>query len=470
MRSASVVAIALLATLSLVAPTVAPVASAGASPADAAEGPTVDTASERSAAALTANGSPAQNRSAAQSDGLEPADPKTVIAVRLQENGDAVWTIRSRFRVNTSNESAAFDELVANVRSGRASVGYSRALFQRYANASAAATGRDMRIEDPRWFGTVDDGVGVLAYRFTWTNFSEKRGNWINVTDTFRSDSGTWFPALEDGQRLVVYPPEGYAVKGSPPDKGPRLSDGALVWEGPRTFEPGYLQAKYIEQAGGDGTTTDPGPNSEDADLLLILLGAGLLVLIVSVGAGGYFLARQQEEGDGDAPAGAAADGTAANGGATAEAGDAAGAPAGESGDSPADADPSATDGTVADAGADAAAGDAASGAAADTDGDAASGTDAGTDDGAAAGAAAGAAGEDDEVDVELLSDEERVERLLTKNGGRMKQANIVKETGWSNAKVSQLLSAMDDDDRIDKLRIGRENLITLPDEDVTDL
>jgi len=75
-----------------------------------------------------------------------------------------------------------------------------------------------------------------------------------------------------------------------------------------------------------------------------------------------------------------------------------------------------------------------------------------------------------DEIDVELLSDEERVERLLEQNGGRMKQARIVKETGWSNAKVSQLLSSMDEDDRIDKLRIGRENLISFPDEDVTEI
>ena len=74
-----------------------------------------------------------------------------------------------------------------------------------------------------------------------------------------------------------------------------------------------------------------------------------------------------------------------------------------------------------------------------------------------------------DERDVELLSDEERVLRLLEANDGRMKQANIVKETNWSNAKVSQLLSAMDDEGDIDKLRIGRENLISLPDEDVTD-
>jgi hypothetical protein len=80
------------------------------------------------------------------------------------------------------------------------------------------------------------------------------------------------------------------------------------------------------------------------------------------------------------------------------------------------------------------------------------------------------AAAAESEVDVELLSDEERVERLLEQNGGRMKQASIVKETGWSNAKVSQLLSSMEEADRIDKLRIGRENLISFPDEDVTDI
>ena len=75
----------------------------------------------------------------------------------------------------------------------------------------------------------------------------------------------------------------------------------------------------------------------------------------------------------------------------------------------------------------------------------------------------------DDEIETELLSDEERVERLLSSNGGRMKQADIVKETDWSNAKVSQLLSAMEEDGRIDKLRIGRENLISFPDEEITD-
>ncbi|ELZ34385.1 helix-turn-helix transcriptional regulator [Halorubrum distributum] len=82
------------------------------------------------------------------------------------------------------------------------------------------------------------------------------------------------------------------------------------------------------------------------------------------------------------------------------------------------------------------------------------------------AGAAAAEAADDDEEDLSLLSDEERVERLLNANGGRMRQADIVAETGWSDAKVSQLLSAMADEGRVEKLRLGRENLISLPDDE----
>lgn len=78
-------------------------------------------------------------------------------------------------------------------------------------------------------------------------------------------------------------------------------------------------------------------------------------------------------------------------------------------------------------------------------------------------GPAAAEAGEP--ASEELLSDEERVLRLLRAEGGRMKQVDIVEETDWSNAKVSQLLSSMAEEDQIEKLRIGRENLISLPDD-----
>jgi len=64
--------------------------------------------------------------------------------------------------------------------------------------------------------------------------------------------------------------------------------------------------------------------------------------------------------------------------------------------------------------------------------------------------------------DEELLSDNDRVIKLLEESGGRMKQVNIVEETDWSKSKVSMLLSDMEDEGEISKLRVGRENIISL--------
>ncbi len=62
----------------------------------------------------------------------------------------------------------------------------------------------------------------------------------------------------------------------------------------------------------------------------------------------------------------------------------------------------------------------------------------------------------------ELLTDEDRVIQLLKGNGGKMKQSKIVKETEWSKSKVSTLLSGMEEEEKIKKLRLGRENIIEL--------
>jgi flagellar basal body-associated protein FliL len=66
----------------------------------------------------------------------------------------------------------------------------------------------------------------------------------------------------------------------------------------------------------------------------------------------------------------------------------------------------------------------------------------------------------------ELLSDEDRVLKLLEDNGGRMRQVSIVEETEWSKSKVSMLLSDMESEGEISKLRVGRENIISLAGEE----
>ncbi|MFC7007451.1 helix-turn-helix transcriptional regulator [Halalkalicoccus salilacus] len=46
---------------------------------------------------------------------------------------------------------------------------------------------------------------------------------------------------------------------------------------------------------------------------------------------------------------------------------------------------------------------------------------------------------------------------------GRMRQTRIVERTDWSKSKVSMLLSEMEADGALHKLRVGRENIISLP-------
>jgi hypothetical protein len=66
----------------------------------------------------------------------------------------------------------------------------------------------------------------------------------------------------------------------------------------------------------------------------------------------------------------------------------------------------------------------------------------------------------------EPLTDEEQVLELLDDNGGRLWQTAIYEETDWSKAKVSRVLSRMEQHEQVSKIAIGRENIITLPGEE----
>ena len=88
------------------------------------------------------------------------------------------------------------------------------------------------------------------------------------------------------------------------------------------------------------------------------------------------------------------------------------------------------------------------------------------TDD-AAGGAdgTAAAAGGDATPDEELLSNEERVLRLLNDRGGRVKQQDVAGEFDWTDAKTSQVVNSLKDEGEIDVFRLGRENVLVLPEE-----
>ena len=90
-------------------------------------------------------------------------------------------------------------------------------------------------------------------------------------------------------------------------------------------------------------------------------------------------------------------------------------------------------------------------------------GDDSNTDDTAGGAGAEAAAG----PPPELLSNEERVLQLLEDNGGRMKQQAVADRLDWTAAKTSQVVGDLRDDDEVEAFRLGRENVLTLPDVDI---
>ncbi len=347
----------------------------------------------------------------------QPQAEGTHLEAQLQDNGDAAWNVTFRIPIEDDEDRADFEAFAERFEAGETDPDLGVEAFERAAEEASTASDREMRVGSIRREGEIvtdsengsDAEYGELRVAFVWESFARQGDDGtLYVDDAFNTTDGTWLPGIGAQQTLTIRAPPGY---GGPTTSPIGADGGDLRWEGPQTFEPGYFTIVYHPSSSGP---TAEGISDGLVTGALLLSGAALVV-------GLYLLFSRRREGDEPLPDESEEPSAAEKGD-----GPASGtAPVGTTG---------ATEGTEADDAADRS-----------TDSDERGG----------------------DTDPDLLSDEERVEYLLERNGGRMKQATIVKETGWSNAKVSQLLSSMDDADRVDKLRIGRENLISLPGEGV---
>jgi len=339
----------------------------------------------------------------------QPDVEGTQLEAQLQDDGDAAWNVTLRVPIE-DDDREDFGAFAERFEAGEAGLDLGAGAFERAASEASAASDREMRVGNvTRGSAIVDDGddeYGELRVSFTWESFAR-----IDDDGTLRVDDAF---NTTDGTWLPGLGADQSLVIRAPPGYGgpttsPIGADGGdLRWDGPRSFEPGYFAIAY-----------HPSSTGATAGVSDTLVTGALVLSGVALVLGLYLLfARRRGDGTSEEPGGPAAD--------VADGSTAAPEPGEEAATAPAD--------------------------------------------GADSGPEPAPEPDDDGVDPELLSDEERVEHLLDRNGGRMKQATIVKETGWSNAKVSQLLSSMDDAGRVDKLRIGRENLISLPGENVGEI
>lgn len=81
-------------------------------------------------------------------------------------------------------------------------------------------------------------------------------------------------------------------------------------------------------------------------------------------------------------------------------------------------------------------------------------------------GGSDGASGAGSVTGGEPMTDGDRVRRFLEERDGQARQAAIAEAFDWSASKTSRVVSDLADEDRVEKLRIGRENIISLPVDD----
>lgn len=348
---------------------------------------------------------------------------RVILRATLQPDGDAQWRIAYRIELTDENTTEAFESLQSDIRAN--SSGYVSRFESRMTTTVAAAenaTGREMQASNfsvtaqRNPFPTSND-YGVVAYTFTWEGFAATQGNRLVAGDAL---AGLF---LDSGTVLTVAWPADYEVRSVTPDADDR-SETAVTWRGERNFGPDQPRV-----------TVAPASALPFRPAYI----AAAAVLLLGIGAAAVLRRRGDFPVGGDGSSASAAGAASENGPDTADNQESTPESAGadERTDSGADADTAAVGGAADD-------GDAAA---------AATHTDDTADD-------------DTTPPEELLSPHERVVRIVEDNGGRMKQADVTEALDWSAARTSQVVGDLRDDGAIESFRLGRENVLRLPDVD----
>lgn len=334
--------------------------------------------------------------------------------ILVNSDGDALWTFRYEKTLETKQEHEQFKEfansfnssdteLYTNFRENAVKL-TSTANNQTKRKMTASNFSKRAFVDHP---GMTDDTKrGVVEMSFRWSAFAYGSGNTTVMGDVFKG--GLY---LGNNQKLVIKPADGMSFKSAQPVKGRSIAGSTLAesdsvsWSGEREFNDQRPMVTFSSPPQSSSTTNAPSSTTDNASAPP---GNGgeksgsnsptMLFVAAVVLLIGLAAVFVWRQGS----LGSLSSGRSTPGGGG---GGSSGSAATESPTSP--AEPAVSD-------------------------------------------------------EELLTDEARVKKLLRENGGRMKQVNIVDETGWSKSKVSMLLSEMEEDGEISKLRVGRENIISL--------
>ncbi|KAB1193171.1 hypothetical protein GJR96_06815 [Haloferax sp. MBLA0076] len=370
--------------------------------------------------------------------GVEPDSTRVVVDV--ESDGSARWEIQYWTRLDDQNTTDAFQSLQDDVEANPGD--YTSAFESRIIDTISAAensTGREMtatNVSVSAETRSLPDSYGVVTYSFEWSNFAATDGDSLVVGDAIEG----FF--LDSSSRLIVSWPDEYGSVTVTPEPD-ETRENTVIWRGSDTEFVSGEPSLVLEVGAGAGETSTTTPTATPTDQTTASQVddpfpttsalAALAVLALFVVGGAFFLRSRGVLGDDDGPG----------------ASPAAGVP-----DAP--TTPADSDGEVA--------------AAADAP-EATTDTETTTDESGTASADEGATddgADDEEEDVppELLSNEERVLRLIESRGGRVKQQEVAGALDWTDAKTSKVVRGMRDEGTIEGFRLGRENVLRLPEDD----
>ena len=362
---------------------------------------------------------------------------RTIFRITVLENGSAEWTFRYEQRLESETAVSDFESYAEQFnqeetdsyrnfrdRASELTVSGSEVTDR---EMTAESFDREARTEERAPAGET---FAVVEMSFLWSNFAERDGDRLVVGDVFVDGL---YVGPDQELRFERGPTVRFESVTPDPDSmaGGTLADSETVsWIGETQFTDRHPRVVSVDRNVEDDSTSaepdaDAAPVSEPETESTLLGGGRLLSIVVLtvvllLGAGAvvaYRSDRQRRTTETKTT-------------------DSVGEP----------------EITVEDD----AAGDVALGSTPDMDADATDSTAAEISDDGDSEAIS------EITDAELLSDEDRVVALLESNGGRMKQIRIVEKTDWSKSKVSMLLSDMEAEETISKLRVGRENIISL--------
>lgn len=342
----------------------------------------------------------------------QPDPDTTITRIDLAANGSATWEITLRTRLSNDTEVTEYERFQDRFRSNTSR--YLDPFADRMSGVVGAANSsspRTMSVTDFAAETTIQQVPrrwGVVRFRFTWTGFAATEGDAVVAGDIF---AGGFF--ISENDALAIAAPDGYAVESASPTPDETTAE-MVEWQGRVDFDDGRPSVRAIPAGGSgdsvaggrDGGGPDDDRESTDTPPFALLASVALLIVL----AGVVYALRTGLVSLGR------------NDGHDAVAGDTGDDVPGGNGD---DGDTSVDSTAVSSA--------------------------------------------DSTTQSELLTDEDRVMRLLDAHGGRMKQSAIVDELGWSKSKASRVLSGMADEATINKLRIGRENIIEASSDGQTD-